>query len=268
MIARKTWQDVRVMTVAYFLILEFLLVLAVLWWPKIAEDLTRRVAALKLLAPADFLKELIGTWGDHGFAAYIATQQFFKGTNIVGIACAVLIGTGAIAGERETGTLEILLSRPISRTRILWSKFWVLAVCVVVPIFLSSLTIPLLETLVDPKFIQKRVAPIYLLHCSWHAGLFCVMFLAGTLCLSSFIRSQVHVAFAIGAVIIVQVGLYFVQEIRYGSIFMLSDHDIYWPIVAGNRHFWRFFWSDEIWLVFAIVALYAVTHAKFRRMDL
>ena len=34
-----------------------------------------------------------------------------KGINIAGIACAVLIGTGAISGERETGTIEMLLTR-------------------------------------------------------------------------------------------------------------------------------------------------------------
>ncbi len=268
MIARKTWREVRGMTLTTFLILEFLLVLAVLYWPTLADGLKQRVAVLKMLAPGEFMKRLVDTWGKHGFAAYMATQQFFKGVNIVSIAAAVLIGTGAIAGERETGTLEFLLSRPVSRARMLWSKFWVLAACVVVPIFASSLTIPLMENLIDAKFIDSPMQVRYLLHASWHASLFCLLFLTFGLCLSCFIRTQVHVAFAIGGFIVVEVGLYFVQEIRVASIFMLSDHDVYWPIIAGNVHFWRFFWSTEIWLIAASALCYGIAALRFRRMDL
>ncbi len=268
MIARKTWRETRWLMVASFLIMEVLLFAAVMFWPKIAADLEQRIAFMKLLAPGEFIKRLLSTWGDHGFAAYIATQQFFKSANTVGIATAVLIGTGAIAGERENSTLELLLSRPVSRLRILWSKTWVLALCTAIPIFASTATIPLLEHCIDAEYIKTGTNFGYLMHAAWHSTLFSVAVLVATLCLSSFIKSQVQVAFAIGVIVIIQVGLYFIQVIRNGSAFMLSDHDVYWPILAGNVHFWRFFFGQEIWILAACCLLWAVAYLRFRRMDL
>lgn len=267
MIARKTWREVRGMTLGYFLILVFLIASAILYWPTLSEDM-QKLNALKSFIPGDFMKRMFQGVIDSGFPAYVTVQQFFKGINIAGIACAVLIGTGAISGERETGTIEMLLSRPISRARILFHKWWVLALCVSIPIFLCSLTIPWMETWIDPKTMESRCSVIGLIHASWRASLFCVFFLTLTMLFSVLFRSQVHVAFAIGGVIVAQVGMFFVQVLRHTSIFRLSDYDVYWPIMAGNRDFWRMFWSEDIWLVLGTAVLYVLTWHRFRRMDL
>ncbi|MCA8971856.1 MAG: ABC transporter permease subunit [Planctomycetes bacterium] len=267
MIARKTWREVRGMTIAYFLILEALIASAILYWPEIAENLPQ-LGALKNMLPGEFMKRMFQGIMDSGFPAYVTVQQFFKGINIAGIACAVLIGTGSISGERENGTLDMLLSRPISRSRILFHKWWVLALCVMVPVYLSSATIPWMELWIDPKTIENRCSFGGLMHASWRASLFCLFFLTLTMLFSVFLREQVKVAFAIGGIIVLQVGMFFVQVLRHYSIFRLSDYDVYWPMMIGNRDFARTFWGEDIWLIVAIGALYGATWWRFRKMDL
>jgi ABC-type transport system involved in multi-copper enzyme maturation permease subunit len=217
--------------------------------------------------PAEFLKRMMRAIQSpdeaYAYPAYLATQQWFKGCNIVGIACAVLMGTGAIARERESSTLEFLMSRPIGRGRILWGKAWVMGLCVVVPIFLTSLSaIPL------SWMIGRDLALGPTLHASLHASLFVLDFLALTLLLSCLIPTQVHVAFAVGGFIVAQVGLYFLQVLRAGSLFRLSDFEVYGPILAGNVSWSGPFLWMEVLMASAAIALYLTAHWTFGRRDL
>jgi ABC-type transport system involved in multi-copper enzyme maturation permease subunit len=266
MIVAKTWREVRWMTLVYLLLLEFLLVAAVYYWPILAESI-RKNPFLENLMPIKSLKDAFATFRhrdqDIAYGAYLATQQFFKGCNIVGIACAVLMGTGAIARERENGTLELLFSRPVGRARILSGKFAVIATCVIVPIFLTSLTAIPLSAQID-----RPVALGPILHASFHAALFVLDFLCLTLLLSALFPTQVHVAFAVGGFTVVQVGLYFVQQIRAFSIFRLSDFEVYAPILAGNVSFARMFWEQEVWMILAAAVLCGAAYAVTVRRDL
>ncbi|MFQ5506251.1 MAG: ABC transporter permease, partial [Planctomycetota bacterium] len=202
-------------------------------------------------------------------------QQFFKGVNVVGIACAVLLGTSTVARERESGTLELLLSRPISRGGILWSKAWVLGVCLVVPIYLSSLSIIPLSKWVSSLEIEPSATDLVmnvpapeLLMASTHASLFVLLFLAGAIVFSVMFRTQMHVAFVVGGLIVLEVGIYFIQVLRHGSIFMLADHDIYAPIMAGNVQWKSLFLGTGIWIALSVVLLYGLAHWRFKRMDI
>jgi ABC-2 type transport system permease protein len=265
MIARKTWREVRGMTIAYALILELLLVPAILLWP----DLRRAGSALGEIIPAEFLRdifrEVMSPDDDGAYLAYMAVQMFFKGVNIVGVAAAVLMGTGLIARERENQTLEFLLARPVSRSRILWGKFWVVALAVVVPIFLTSWSaiplsrIPSVDH--DLPFAAVTIA-------AFHNACFVVAILALTTLFSVIARSQVHTAFWIGAVIIVQVAIYFVQEIRVVSAFRLSDFDVYGPVMAGNRGFADLFAGMTLWLLLGTALIYLAADRTFRRISL
>ena len=266
MIARKTWQEVRWMTLVYLLLLELMLVAAVFYWPTLAEQLQRN-PAMENLIPADFARRWFKAMKnpDDGVAypAYMAIQQYFKGCNIVGIACAVLLGTGAFAGERENGTLEFLLSRPISRGRVLAGKVTVMAACVVLPIVLSSLSsIPL------SWCIDRDLPLLPTLLAAAHASLFVVAFLLLTVAVSVVMQAQVHVAFAVGGFVVVQVGIYFVQVLRQGSVFRLADFEMFAPIMAGNTSALRLFLGTDLWLLLACVAIYLVSHLLLRRRDL
>ncbi|MCC6672374.1 MAG: ABC transporter permease [Planctomycetes bacterium] len=263
MIAGKTWRESCWMAVTYTLLLEVLLVPAIVLWPTLRPE----AASLARMIPADFVKRLVDaiTSPDSGAAyrAYMAIQMFFKGVNVVGIACAVLLGTGVVARERENQTLEFLLGRPVSRSRVLWDKYWVLALVVVVPIFLTSWSAVPLSWIIDHSlpFAAVTIA-------AFHNALFVLTLFTFTVLCSVLFRSQVHVAFAVGTVIVIQVGIFFVQQIRVASLFRFSDFDVYGPVLAGNVGFMQLFLASGVWLLGATVLLYLAADRAFRRMDL
>jgi ABC-2 type transport system permease protein len=263
MIARKTWRELRVMVFAYALILEILLIPAILLWPTLRNE----AMALGRIMPAQFLKRMFeqisSSNPEAAYRAYMAVQMFFKGVNVVGIACAVLIGTGLVARERENHTLEFLLARPVSRARVLWGKSWVAAVAIVVPIMLTSWSAIPLSWVIDENlpFGAITLAAV-------HNSVFVIAFLAFTLVFSVLMKAQVHVAFAVGSLIIVEVAIYFIQQIRVASLFRLSDFDLYGPILAGNATWAHVLGTRTVWLALATVALYLLALRIFRRSDL
>ncbi len=267
MIARKTWKEVRGMTFAYFLILELLLVLTLLYWPQLRQAIDKGMSGLLDLIPVDFakrmLKDVMSKDPDFAYRAYIAAEQFFRSVNVIGISAAVLLGTGAIARERENGTLEFLFSRPVSRSRILRDKTMVLAASTLVPVFASSLSVWPMARL---QGYEIAAAPLLL--ASLHGSLFILLFLMLTIFLSTCFKTQVHVAFAVGGFIVMEVGIFFVKGIREISLFRLSDYDVYMPILSGTLGFADLFLSRGIWLLAGIVVLYLLARHRITRIDL
>jgi ABC-type transport system involved in multi-copper enzyme maturation permease subunit len=266
-IAGKTWKEVRALALLYVTLLSSLLVLALAYWPEAREILEKKGEFYRMLAPTEALKKFFQDAASHvesaAYAAYIGIQHYFKALSIVGIACAVLLGTGTIAKEKERGSFEFLASRPVSRTAILWPVTWVLSLCLIVPIFATSLIIPWLSP------ISGQTLPIHgLLQAAVHSSLFVEMFLLLTLLLSVLMKTQVQVATGIGALVIFQVGIFFVPGIRNTSIFKLTDYEIYQFMVPGNLDYSAFFWSTDIWLVLANVVLFFTTLILFRKRDL
>lgn len=263
MLGIKTWREIRFTTVLYVLLLESLLVIAILKWPTLRDD-TSKLAGLKFLLPAEFMKRwLDGMMGERPYQAYMSIQMYFKGINIVGVATACLYGTAIIARERENHTLEGLLSRPWSRSRVLLIKFATLTTAIVAPIFLTSWTaVPLSWAIEeDLSFTRVTMGAAY-------ASAFCVMFLALSTAFSVRLRNQVDVAFVVGAIIVFQVCIYFIPEVRNFSLFRMSDYEVYWPILAGGpgaaeRHALR-----ALWLVLATAILYGVADRLFQKAEL
>jgi ABC-2 type transport system permease protein len=264
-IARKTWREILPMAVAYTLILEALLIPAVLLWPEVRQQ----VAAIGKLLPMEILKRAFEGMNDPNptaaYRAYMAVQMFFKGVNIVGLACAVLLGTGIVARERENQTLEFLLARPVSRSRVLWAKYWPIALAVLVPIFLTSWSaIPLSEV----PSVRERLPFDLVTLAAFHNACFVLLILNLTVLASIRMRTQVHVAFVVGAVIVVQVALYFIQKIRVASLFNLSDFDVYGPILAGNVGFGELFLAKTVWLLAGSAIAYVAADLWLRKSDL
>ena len=263
MIAAKTWREIRLMTVLYIVLLESLLILAIVMWPNLRDE-TERLASLKILLPADFMRRwLDGVMGEAPYPAYMAIQMYFKGINIIGIACACLFGTGIIARERENQTLEILLSRPASRSRILFSKFAVLATAIIAPIFVTSWTALPLSWMIDEDLPFGRVTLA-----AGYAASFAVLFLAMSTAFSVRMRTQVHVAFVVGAFIVFQICLYFIPDIRVASLFRVSDYDVYWPLLAANWGAASQHAQKAWWILLATLFLYGIADLLFRRARL
>lgn len=262
MIAQKTWREVRLMTFAYVLLLEVILVPTILLWPEIRQE----IGALERIMPMQVLKNMIRAIADPdasaAYTAYMSVRLFFEGANIVGIAAAVLLGTPLIARERENGTLDLLLSRPVTRTRILLTKFGVIAAAIVIPLFLVSWSAIGWSRLVDENI---AFWPVTL--ATMHAAAFVLMFAALTCLCSVYANTQAHAAFAIGAVVVSQVALFFTQSIGKASVFQLSSFDVYQPVMSGNQSFTRLFFGSTVWLLLAAVVLLGIAVARFRRSE-
>lgn len=268
MIARKTLRETWPILAAYVVLMELMLVAAVFYWPDLRDALAKisKLGFLNVLGqliPFDFLKRPFLTLVDpeKRYASYIALQHFFKGINIMGIAAAMLLGTFVIARERENGTLEILLSLPASRGRILAVKSLVLAIGLACGIFLTSLSLLLLDPLVG-----EGLAAVPLLLCSLHGTLTVLLFMAMTILASTFFRTQASVAFAVGVFIAVEFAVYFIQVARNWSFFRLCDFEVYFPILTGESGlpFWEFEWI----LILGTALCYSIAHRRFVRGDL
>jgi ABC-2 type transport system permease protein len=262
LIVRKTWRELRLMVVVYTLILELQIVLAISLWPTLKTE----AAVIGRLIPADFIKRMVAAMTDPSaetaYNAYMAVQMFFKGTNVVAIAFAVLLGTGMIARERENLTLEFLLARPVSRRVVLLAKFTVVALAVAIPIYVTNLSGVAIGWLIDEELRWDRV----LVACT-HASAFALLILAGTAALSVVSRSQVHVAFGVGALIVVQVCIYFIQKVRVASLFRLADFDVFGPVIMGTTSLARTLTRDTLPVVGAALVLYLIADRLFQRVE-
>lgn len=232
MIAGKTWREIRWMALAYLLILELLCVPVLLWWPDIYTDLQK--STLFRSMPAEWARAIglaiSNKDEDIAYRSWIALMLFLRSSNLVGVAAAVLMGTGLFARERENQTFEWLLSRPVGRSAILWNKVWPAAICVVVPLFAVNAS-----ALYWSAVIGQHLPPQELFLATTHAAAFVLLFLLATTWLSVQLRVQAHVAAVVGAFAVLQIGLYLTQRIRPYTLFRLVDFDWYSPILAGNR---------------------------------
>lgn len=273
MIAGKTWREVRYLTLAYAAILLLIIVPAVLVWPNLYADLQRPSAmATAVGSMGEFIKRAMDALRDRdedvAYLSYMALQLFFKGSNVGGIAAAVLIGTGLFAREREAMTFEFLLSRPVSRRAILWQKVWPCSLAIALPIFLANLLAAPLSRQIDFGLPLDRLA-----WCSLHNALFVLAIFLLTVIASIRCRVQAHAAFWVGGLVIVQLAIYFIPVLRFGSLFRLSDFDWYGPIMAGNCGPVQMFDplhhpAFSFWLLLANLLLYALAQRQLTKAEL
>jgi ABC-2 type transport system permease protein len=165
-----------------------------------------------------------------GLPAYLVGQHFFKGCNALGTAAAVLFAAPAVAGEAQRGTLELWLARPFSRRRVLLERYAAGALALVVPVFLTTLTIPALCARVDE---YEPLAP-YLL-CALHQALF-LLAIHGVAFLASCLGSSPNkIALGLLFVAVSQFALYMVKHLTHASLFRLCDMEVLLAIVERGR---------------------------------
>jgi len=91
------------------------------FWPTIRGNASQFNDYIAKLPEA--IRNLIG--GDYGTPrGYIQAEMFSLLLPVLLLVYAIGAGARTIAGEEETGTLDLLLSAPIRRTRVLLDKFW------------------------------------------------------------------------------------------------------------------------------------------------
>ncbi len=215
-----------VFALAYTLVLEAMLVAAILFWPEFAANL----ASFRSMTSAiPIAGEMLQKVDEEGFPAYVLAQHFFKGCNALGTAAAVLFAAPAVAGEAHRGTLEMWLALPFSRTRLLLERWLAGALALTVPVFLSTLTIPLLGARVDE---YEPYAPY--LACAAQQSLFLLAIYAVTFLCSCLGSNPNRIALAVLFVTVFQFALYMIKTVTHGSLYRLCDMDVLLAIADGT----------------------------------
>ncbi len=200
--------------VGFFIVLELMLVPALLYWP----DFEKHIGKFRAMAPLPVMRNIIDTLETGGVFAYVTGQHFFKGCNTLGVAAAVLLSVGAVAGEAQRGTLEIWLARPVSRARLLTERYVQGALALCLPVFATTLTIPPILQQVGQHLdygplMWSALHTNLLLLAIYSVGFFC----------STLSRSPLSIAFALLFFTILQFAIYLVEKATQWSLFRLTD---------------------------------------------
>ena len=234
-------------------ILELMLVAAILYWPNFEANVDNLRA---LAAPIPSLSDVIDSIEDAGVLGYIAGQHFFKGCNTLGTAAAVLFAVGAVAGEAHRGTLEMLLARPFSRVRILTERYFAGLLALVVPIFLSSLTIPPLA---------ERIGEVELLSPYMWGSLHESIFLAAIYSVSFFLscigNHPTRIAVVVLFVTTLQFAIYMIKVVTHYSLYRLADVEVFVEIEGRGGL------DPDLWIPLSVVSavFYGASLLAFRR---
>lgn len=210
--------------VLFFVVLEVLLAVAIIWWPSFEEH----AAALKpMLGPVPVMLDQFSLIEAYGVPAYVVGQHFFKGCNTLGVAAAVLLGMGAIAGESQRGTLELWLLRPVPRWRLFTERYLYGLAAIWGPVLLTTATTNLLLTLVDDHL---NLWPLMV--CAIHQSLFLGVIYSFTFLLSALSSQPLRVAFVMLFFGIFQFAIYMVKTITDFSIFRLADIQTFMKMIS------------------------------------
>lgn len=239
---------------AFFcLVLEAMLVPAIIWWPSFAKN----ISAIKSLAsPMPFLRDSVNLVGETGVAGYVVLQHFFKAGNTLGVTAAVLLAMGAIAGEAHRGTLEMWLARPVTRTRLMTERYVMGLLALVLPVFLTSCTIPWLLGYVDETMRYGT-----LLLCSVHQSLFLAGVYGMTFFLSAIGSEPYRIAFFMLFLSIFEFAIYLVKTITHYSLFRLVDIETMVQITIRDS----LLWHVEALFAGTVVAFYAASLWALKR---
>ncbi|GEM_PF-569465 len=212
--------------IALFVVLEALLAAAIFWWPSFEEN----TGALKLLAaPIPMLAEQLNLIDAVGVPAYVVAQHFFKGCNTLGATAAVLLAMHAVAGEAQRGTMELWLSRPISRRRLFTERYLGGLAAVVLPVFLTTFTIPMLLGLVDETMGLGNLTL-----CALHQSLFLAALYSATMWLSAMGSQPLKIGFAMLFLCIAEFAMYMVATLTDYSVFRWVDISSYAEILSAQ----------------------------------
>jgi len=111
----KTMRDQRWQVAGFGLALAAMSSTAVFLWPSVRDTLQN------FQLPAA-IKAFIGTDLSIATAAGYLSARYFGWVDVLLIVYAVIQGTGAIAGEEGSGTMDLLLAQPIARRDVVLQK--------------------------------------------------------------------------------------------------------------------------------------------------
>jgi ABC-2 type transport system permease protein len=222
---RQSWW----IAVGYFIILEAALVVAILYWPRFRDNMP----AITKLVPFRAIQDLLASMEHAGYWPYLAVQQWFKGCSLFGVAAIAFIGSGIIAREEDQRTAEFLLSRPVSRRRVLVVRHVMLSLLVTLPVFLSSISAVWIS-----RSMGEYVGWGEVLVSSLFMSLFLWSLASFTTLVSAWSSHQLTAGAAVVGVALVSFAMYLVEGINQWSPFALVDVRVFMAIHDGAYPWW------------------------------
>ena len=228
MIARRTVRDDWWKVAAYTGILAFNMIATVLAFPTFETNHT----LIMNLVPdfLSFLKRALEEVGQGRLSVFAGINHFFKGANIIGPAAAIILAQGTIVRELEVGTIGLLLSRPVSRTRILLGFISVHLLELTVPLLLVTLFLPYTAS----ALIERELELIPFMLAALHGCAFIAMVYGIAMLCAVLLSEQIKVAAVAGGICILSFMLYFIEASRPFTIYNLSSMEIYLKLVQGD----------------------------------
>lgn len=228
MIARRTLRDDWWKVAAYGGILGFNVIATILAFPTFKANYT---LVMNLIPDfMSFMRRALESMGEGKLSVFAGINHFFKGANIIGPAAAIILALGTVVRELEIGTIGLLLSRPVSRTRILFGFIVVHVLELIVPLLLITCMLPWCARVMIDE--QLELAPFMLatIHgCSFIFLIYGISLLAAVL-----FSEQIKVAAVSGGICILSFMLYFVDATRPYTLYRLSSMEIYLDLVQGG----------------------------------
>ncbi len=218
-------RDIWWIALGYFIVLEGAMIAAILYWPQFRDN----IPEIAKLIPFQALQDLLGQVAEAGYWPYFAIQQWFKGCSLFGVAAIAFMGSGIIAREADQRTGEFLFSRPVSRRRVLLSRFSVLSLAAIIPVYLSSITAIWISRGVD-----EYIGWGHTLAASTYMSLFLLMLCAFTTLLSVISVNQFSAGAVLVGVVLANFAVYLVQSLDRFSLFTSIDVWAFMEIAHGQ----------------------------------
>jgi ABC-2 type transport system permease protein len=92
------------------------------FWPNVRDNASQLTKYMKHMP--EFMRNLVGGVDFTTPEGYIQSEVFSFLGPILLLVYAIGAGSRAIAGEEEAGSLDLLLSAPVGRRRVVLDKFW------------------------------------------------------------------------------------------------------------------------------------------------
>lgn len=154
---RKGLLDLRVQILGWGIGMGAMLAITMALYPSISE------------LYGDLFENLPDVWqgflgeGDFGTIEGFLDVEFFSYAAVAFAVFAILAGGAAIVGEETTGTMDLLLSQPVTRTRLAIAKLSALAVATVLIIGITSIGLLIPELFLGEITSPLRVVNAFLL---------------------------------------------------------------------------------------------------------
>jgi len=213
----------------YILICALFVWMMIAFFPTMLENAKELEEAFANY-PKEFLEAFDITSMETMFAnleGFLAVEYYSIIWPIIAIILVLSCGGGAIAGEIDRGTIEVLLAQPVSRARLYWAKYLAGTIIIVAFVILSNLFVPPLASFYNVEFQWKSLLMISALGFLFSLALFSIAMM-----FSALSSSKGRAASIGGVIVIMMYGLDLISKfkesvegVKYLSFFHYFDHN-------------------------------------------